>query len=343
VNRKLRNRMRIAASYFRRQAVLPGGPIEVTLESTAKCNLYCPMCPRHIYTFNDESMDLDLFQKIIADCKDYVEFAWPYGIGEPMIHPNIFEMIRITREAGIRTGISTNATLLDEKRADMLLDSGLDYLILAFDGATKESYEKYRVGADFDRTRENILNFLKKKCDQGSSMFTVLQMVLLKDNQHEVDAYRKLWDIQGVDEVRFKRDEVQIDGSRIPDSQLEGQRRNPCHLLWRGPLYVRYDGKAFPCCYMYDEEPIGDLREQSVMEIWNSPAMVQLREAHLTGDLSAYPLCQNCQAARPGLPAFYGSLIVDGLIVRKAVPVLEKLARFYKVNVFEKKTARRTS
>ena len=112
VNGKLRNRMRIAASYFRRQAVLPGGPIEVTLESTAKCNLYCPMCPRHIYTFDDESMDLDLFRKIVADCKDYVEFAWPYGIGEPMIHPDIFEMIRITREAGIRTGMSTNATLL---------------------------------------------------------------------------------------------------------------------------------------------------------------------------------------------------------------------------------------
>lgn len=162
-------------------------------------------------------------------------------------------------------------------------------------------------------------------------------MVLLKDNQHEVDAYRKLWDIEGVDEVRFKRDEVHIDGSRIPDSQLEGQRRNPCHLLWRGPLYVRYDGKAFPCCYMYDEEPIGDLREQSMMEVWNSPGIVGLREAHLSGDVSAYPLCMNCQAGRPGLPAFYGSLMVDGLTVRKAVPVLEKLAKFYKINVFEKK------
>ena len=44
-----------------------------------------------------------------------------YGIGEPMIHPNIFEMIRITSEAGIRTGMSTNATLLDDRRlADLL-------------------------------------------------------------------------------------------------------------------------------------------------------------------------------------------------------------------------------
>src|SRR5688572_9774831 len=252
---KLKNRLSIAASYFRHKAVLDGGPIEITLESTAKCNLYCPMCPRHIYTFDNESMDLELYRKVIQDCKDYVEFIWPYGIGEPMIHPSIFEMIRITREAGIRTGMSTNATLMDEKRADMLLDSGLDYAILAFDGATKETYEKYRIGATFEKTRANILAFLERKQSRRSKMYVVLQMVLLKDNEHEIDAYRKLWSIPGVDEIRFKRDEIRIDGSMIPEAELKGQRRHPCHLLWRGPLYVRYDGLAYPCCYMYDEPP----------------------------------------------------------------------------------------
>ena len=190
---KLRNRLSIAASYFRHKAVLSGGPVEITLESTAKCNLYCPMCPRHIYTFDNENMDLDLYRKIVQDCKDYVEFIWPYGIGEPMIHPKIFEMISITRDAGIRTGMSTNATLLDDRRADMLLDAGLDYVIFAFDGATKETYEKYRTGATFEKTRENILNFLLKKLQRKSSIYVVLQMVLLKDNTREIDAYRKLW------------------------------------------------------------------------------------------------------------------------------------------------------
>jgi MoaA/NifB/PqqE/SkfB family radical SAM enzyme len=333
---KLRNRLSIAANYFRHKAVLSGGPIEISLESTAKCNLYCPMCPRHIYTFDNENMDPELYRKIVQDCKDYVEFIWPYGIGEPMIHPNIFEMIRITKDAGIRTGMSTNATLMDDKRADMLLDSGLDYVILAFDGATKESYEKYRLGANFEKTRANILTFLDRKIARKSNIYVVLQMVLLKDNEKEIADYRRLWAIPGVNEVRFKRDEIQIDGSRIPDGALKGQRRNPCHLLWRGPLYVRYDGLAYPCCYMYDEPPVGDLRTQSVMEVWNSPAMVKLREAHLTGDLRDYPICVNCQAPRPSLASLYGSFAFDSLTVRKAVPAMEKLARFYKLRVFEK-------
>jgi hypothetical protein len=64
--------------------------------------------------------------------------------------------------------------------------------------------------------------------------------------------------------------------------------------------------------------------------------MVKLREAHITGDMTNYKACQTCQAARPSLPAFYGSLALNSLTVRKAVPAMEKLARFYNVRVFEK-------
>ena len=64
--------------------------------------------------------------------------------------------------------------------------------------------------------------------------------------------------------------------------------------------------------------------------------MVNLRKAHLGGDVSEYPACQTCQAARPSLTAFYGSLAFNSLTVRKAVPAMEKLARFYKIRVFEK-------
>jgi len=209
-------------------------------------------------------------------------------------------------------------------------------VIFAFDGASKETYEKYRLGATFEKTRENIHNFLAKKRATKAPIYVVLQMVLLKENTPEIDAYRKLWSVPGVDEIRFKRDEIQIDGSKIPGVEFKTQRRNPCHLLWRGPLYVRYDGLAYPCCYMYDEPPVGDLKKQSVMEVWNSEAMVKLREAHVKGDVSEYPVCQTCQAARPSKPAFYGSLALNSLTVRKAVPAMEKLAKFYNVGVFEK-------
>jgi radical SAM protein with 4Fe4S-binding SPASM domain len=333
---KFRNRVKLAAAYFRRQSVLNGGPVEITIETTAKCNLYCPMCPRQDFDFGDADMDLGFYKMLISQIRDFVEFAWTYGIGEPTLHPNLFEMIRIARDSGIRTGISTNATLLDGRRSDLLLEARLDYLIFAFDGATKRTYETYRVGATFEKTRINILNFLSRKLARRSATYVVLQMVLLKENAQEIEQYRRLWSIPGVDEVRFKRDEIQVAGTKIPGIEFKSERQNPCHLLWRGPLYVRYDGSAYPCCYMYRDSPIGDLRRQSVMEVWNSEPMIRLREAHINGDLAAYPTCRNCQAPRPSKAAFYGSLALNSLFVRKAVPLIERLSRSNIVEAFEK-------
>src|SRR2546427_4368169 len=54
---------------------------------------------------------------------------------------------------------------------------------LAFDGASKETYEKYRVGAVFEKTRENILNFLRKKLERKSPVYVVVQMILLKEDR----------------------------------------------------------------------------------------------------------------------------------------------------------------
>lgn len=296
------------------------------------------MCPRHVFAFDNANMDLELYRRIIQDCKDYVEFVWPYGIGEPLLHPGIFEMIRLTREEGVRTGLSTNATLLDESRSQQLLDSGLDYVILAFDGATAQTYERYRAGADFSATQENILAFLKMKTARKSRMHVIVQMVVLRDNAAEIDDFRRLWAVGGVDEVRFKRDETRIDGSALAGEEISASRRNPCHLLWRGPLYIRHDGQVLPCCYMYKESPIGDVRRQTLREIWNSPAMVRLREAHLRRELTEFPTCEACQAPRPSLGIVYGSLAVNSFAVRKAVPALEKLARFYGIGIFEKRS-----
>ena len=111
--------------------------------------------------------------------------------------------------------------------------------------------------------------------------------------------------------------------------------RHPCYLLWRGPMYIHYDGTVFPCCYIYPEEPVGNLKKNTLTEIWNSDKMVQLREAHIRGDLSQYKACQNCPAARPRLAVTLGSFLVNTHTVRKVIPFFERLAQIRNVSVFE--------
>jgi len=333
---RFRNRIGLLKSYLLRRTHVPGGPLSLAIESTAKCNLFCPMCPRETFYFPPKDMDLAVFRKIIDESKEFLEFAVPYGAGEPLLNPEIYDMLSYCRSAGVPTGISTNATVLTEAASRRLIESGLDYIIFAFDGATRETYELYRKGADFERVRNNIHAFLRVKKEMNSRIFCIVQVVRLKENQHEIPELIRMWKIDGVDEVRVKKDEVHIEGSAIPgDAVSRPPLRHPCYLLWRGPMYVHYDGTVFPCCYIYPEEPLGNIRKNSLAEIWNSDKMVRLREGHVRGELGPYKVCRNCPAARPKLPVTLGSFLVNTYTVRRVIPFFERLAQIRNISVFE--------
>jgi radical SAM protein with 4Fe4S-binding SPASM domain len=333
---QLRNRLGLLKSYLLRDTRVRGGPLTLAIESTAKCNLFCPMCPRENVYFPPKDMEFAVFKKIIDEGKDYLEFAVPYGVGEPLLNPEIYDMLAYCKSVGVPTGISTNATTLTEDASRRLIASGLDYIIFAFDGATRETYEKYRKGGDFDKVRSNIRGFLKVKNEMKSRIFCIVQMVRLKDNQHEIPDVIRMWRVEGIDEVRIKKDEVHNEGSAIPgDDNERPPMRHPCYLLWRGPMYIHYDGTVFPCCYIYPEEPVGNIKKSSLEEIWNSEGMVRLREAHVRGDLSAHKACQNCPAARPKLAVTLGSFLINTHTVRKAIPFFERMAQIRNISVFE--------
>jgi hypothetical protein len=85
---------------------------------------------------------------------------------------------------------------------------------------------------------------------------------------------------------------------------------------------------------MYTAEPIGNVREASVHELWNSERMRRLRDAHLKGDLREFPECRNCHAPNPRLPAILASFGVDTFKLRQWIPKAEKLAVFYRLPLF---------
>jgi len=333
---QFRNRLGLLQSYLLRKSRVPGGPLSLSIESTAKCNLFCPMCPREYLHFPPRNMEIDLFRKIIDEGKDFLEFAVPYGVGEPLLNPEIYDMIAYCRQAGVPSGLSTNATVLTEQAGRRLIQAGLDYIIFAFDGATRETFEKYRKGADFDKVRRNIHTFLGVKKDLGSKIFCIIQLVRLRDNRGEIPELMRMWRIEGIDEIRIKKDEAHIEGTAVPgEGGARPPLKHPCYLLWRGPMYIHYDGTVFPCCYIYPDEPVGNARRNTLQEIWNSERMVRLRDAHIRGDLGRYQACRNCPAARPKLAITVGSFLVNTHAVRRAIPFFERMAQLRSISVFE--------
>ena len=331
---RAKNRVKLLTRYLSRAGEVSAYPMTLIVENTGKCNLKCPMCPREFEDYPPVDFDFDLFKRIIDEVGDHSELIFPWGLGEPLLNPDIFRMVRYCRDAGLCTVVSTNATLLNEDRGLRLLESGLDHLILAFDGTTPEVYEKYRRNARFHKVRRNIERFLQLKRETGSDLFVVMQMVRLPDNTHQVDDFHRMWSIDGVDEIRIKEDEVVIPGVALEEKANGGRRRHPCYQLWQGPVHINYQGDFRPCCHMYNTAPVGNVRDSSVFDLWNSEAMRRLRDAHLESDLAEYPDCRNCHAPNPRLPAILGSFVVDMVRLRRWIPRAEKWAVFYRLPIF---------
>ena len=139
-------------------------PFKIWIETTSRCNLACRLClNREINNSDKGDMDFSLFKKIINQSKDFLYEANLFHRGEPLLNPNIAEMIEYASINNIKTCIHTNATLLNEEMSIKILKSGLTKIYFSLDTFIKEDYEYIRSGADFEKTVSNIKNFLQLK------------------------------------------------------------------------------------------------------------------------------------------------------------------------------------
>jgi radical SAM protein with 4Fe4S-binding SPASM domain len=318
--------------YLRRKSTLNALPVEYIVETTAKCNLYCPMCPRETYKQPKEDMTEAIFTRLVEESGRSAEHMMLIGLGEPFMDRQIFDRIEYCARHNISTLLSTNGTFFDEKTCARLLDTPLEHITLSFDGATKESYEYYRKGAKFEKVRDNFVRFARMKQERGAKVQVVVQMVRMQRNAGEVDDFIRFWSaVPGVDQVRIKEDETNL---LQPEAVHAAQDwKYPCHYLWRGPMYVKHNGDVYPCCqsYMLDGRPVGNVAEQSLADIWNSEEMQRMRGLHAKGRAGEIAICSRCCTTIPHPLLVAGSLLLHGRTVRRMLPWVERMVYFSKL------------
>jgi len=326
------NRTKLLWSYLSRRASVPALPVEYIVETTAKCNLYCPMCPRETHLQPKADMSPEVFDRLVKQSGSTAEHMMLIGLGEPFLDPLIFDRIEFCHRHSISTLLSTNGTFLDERLAERLLASRLEQITLSFDGASKESFEFYRKGAKFEKVRDNFARFAAMKHARRSKIQVVVQMVRLERNAGEVAGFMRFWGgMPGVDQVRIKEDETNL--MRPGAGHTAEDWKHPCHYLWRGPMYVKQNGDVYPCCqsYMLDGAPLGNIAEQPLEHIWNSEEMQRMRRAHAAGRAGEIDICARCCTTIPHPALVAGSLVLHGRTVRRLLPVIERLAYFSKL------------
>ncbi len=328
----IKNRFQIARSYNSGLVTNTASPVELILEITNNCNLECIMCPRVNMKRPVGSMDIELFKSIIDQIKNHIELVYlSGGLGEPTMHRKLKEMIEYAKKQNVRIGISTNATLLSEKIANDILEAKPDILLLSLDGATKETHEKIRVGSKFEKTMANVEKFLELKANKKANLpYTVVQMVYMPENQSEADAFKNKWKkFKSVNDIRMKKF-LHLQGANyFPDSngEIKMTPKEPsCVLPWR-QLSISWDGKLSICCRDLEFTTIiGELKANTISELWNSEKMKEFRKKLSSGKKNEIPICKGCAGVQTNAFTQTGSILFDDLTIRKLLPIAEKIA-----------------
>lgn len=280
-------------------SVLRTHPRVHAIEVTNFCNLDCAMCPRRRMKRKLGFMDLGLFRKIAHECDCATEQPWLHLWGESMTHPDIIRMIEYAAGRSLRPSLSSNVTFIKAEHVEALVRSGLFKLIISIDAASEETYRRVRRKGRFSRVVENAHRLLDARARTDSPLRIVTQLIQMKANEEEVEAFRDYWLDAGADAVYIKgfgRWGRQRDRWEDLDPEPTGSTPDAavvCRAPWDS-VVVLWDGRVSICCFDYDGKMVmGNVGTESLWTIWNSRRYWALRQSFLAGDY-ANPLCANC-------------------------------------------------
>ena len=283
-------------------------PLHLDIETTNLCNLKCVQCPRTVQlkegTFAEqEFMPFSMFKEIIDQAvAGGVQSIKLNYLGEPLLHEDIGRQISYAKRRGIVDVImNTNAELLTDELGKEILAAGVDGVFFSIDSAYKENYEKIRVGATFETVVENIKSFIRIKSELGyHHVLTRCSMVRMKDNVDECDAFVEQWK-PFVDLVSFITYYEHVGAKNREKNTLQyWEEKKIANYSCPQPfqrMFVMVNGEVSACCAdssrgsMY---PLGNVKKQSLKEVWNSKQYNALRDAHSSGNYESIEMCAKC-------------------------------------------------
>lgn len=236
------------------------------VEVSRECNLDCRICMRKNLKSNSGFLSLNDFKKVV-DSYNFREVAL-HGWGEPLLNPEIFQMIRYVKNKGIKTSLTTNGTLI-RKNISEIIDSGLDDIAFGF-------YDKKILMDSID----NVEKLIAEKSRGKSGLRTFFDITVFRDNVDEIpDVIRKANEV-GVDAAVLHRlfniHNVNKEFESLPEKDEEelfdrvkalGKELNfriylpkkhtlPCRIVGN-TVFVTHNLAVTPCCFL-PEFYIGD-------------------------------------------------------------------------------------
>jgi hypothetical protein len=301
-------------------------PRSIQIESTTRCNLKCTFCELSYWTEKPADLEFENIQKM-ADHLPKVRRVDLTGIGESLMNRDFFRILEFLKARGTYVTLNDNFTLMTEKAARRVVELGVDQIFLSLDGATKETYEKIRVGANFDKVLQNARGLIRIKQEMRKWRPEVkINTVVCMTNYQELPQIVELANEMGIGMVQFvnvmtfesttalqtqrvmREVREKLEAARERGRQLDVVVKaelfeklpvEQCDFPWKRN-FVTQNGYVHPCCHTtqtgdraaQNSRSFGNLLESSFQQLWNKSEYSVLRQKLQQGILPTQ--CQYC-------------------------------------------------
>lgn len=284
-------------------------PKRYAIETTNYCNMSCLYCDQRLLQKKAKThrplreqgnMSMDDFIVIFNKLKKIRPKSIDFDLlGEPLLNLNTLDMVKMASEHGIETFFSTNCSLLSAEK-QRIFESGLSRILLSFDGMTKETYEKYRIGGNFDEIKNNIMDFMETKRIYGfKKPHVTLSFLVFKWNEHEIDDIKDFCKENKINNLLLKYARScfsyqQQDKNVVPIEYLRSNKVkviSPCSWAY-DRMMILWNGDVTTCCQNVLGNPImGNLLSQSLEDIWDSERRLAIQQHMIK---RYFDICRNC-------------------------------------------------
>jgi len=266
------------------------------------------MCPREKQTRKIGFMSMTDFAQIIHQIPFIQGQMHLHGYGEPLLDKQLNEKIKLAKaETNLTTFIITTLGVeMDDEQLEALLATGLDTMMISFYGATPESYKSIHRVDKLELVKKNLRTLAQLKASKGYKTKALIKisapskpspLTILGKIKEENEAMDEF--IHEMNALGYQLGAIERLHNYGNGRTYNPPRRGLCPVIngtRKGILNITWDLNVIPCCFDFNASIIfGNLKNQTLEEIFNGEPYKRFVTSHLEGDLSAYPVCQNCE------------------------------------------------
>lgn len=265
---------------------------KIYVEITNICNMNCSFCPETKRT--KAIMSLKDFEHIAKQLKEYTDYIYLHVKGEPLLHPNLKEILEICKKYNLKINISTNGTLLKEKQNMLKNIRQLNVSLHSFENHNDLELKEY-------------IKSTLVVCDELSKNGVIIRYKLWNDGTSNNNNEKILQIINDnynsqIQNMSYNKDQKLRDNVYLsiktpfewPDKQADEQIETTCYGL-RQQLAILVDGTVVPCCVDNDGNiNLGNIFENSLATILNSGRALEIKKGFENNKCN-HPLCKKCK------------------------------------------------